>query len=416
MSKVICDVCGTTYPETATQCPICGSAKNSAEQTVAVGAEGVEESTSSYAYVKGGRFSKKNVRRRGRSSGAPTTAQRRSGANTRTAKEEEEPNNTGLVIVVILLLIAIAAVVVYLILPFFQGDSSEQPKETTGNTSQSTQTDPSDVIPERIPCTSIQVLPKLELGVNETWTLEVELMPMDTNDTLRFVSADPAIAAVDPDSGEITMLAEGETVITVICGTVTAECTVKTPDAVTPGPGGDDPVTPGEFNFEFNTRYKDEYGNGDATLGKQGETWKAYKTSLDIDPALITWTSDNPEIASIDKGVVTAVAPGTTKIHASYNGVTYTCIIRCTFEVREDANDCALNLNDVTIVVGQTFKLKLLDPNGIKLATTWQCDSDGVTITMEDAYVAVITGAAVGTHKVYTVYEGKTYTCIIYIR
>ena len=24
MSKIICDICGTSYPETATQCPICG--------------------------------------------------------------------------------------------------------------------------------------------------------------------------------------------------------------------------------------------------------------------------------------------------------------------------------------------------------------------------------------------------------
>ena len=35
MSKVICDVCGTTYPETAQQCPICGCAKNTTAQTVA---------------------------------------------------------------------------------------------------------------------------------------------------------------------------------------------------------------------------------------------------------------------------------------------------------------------------------------------------------------------------------------------
>ena len=33
--KVICDVCGTTFPETATHCPICGCAKSPAAQTVA---------------------------------------------------------------------------------------------------------------------------------------------------------------------------------------------------------------------------------------------------------------------------------------------------------------------------------------------------------------------------------------------
>ncbi len=419
MSKVICDVCGTTYPETAAQCPICGSAKNTAEQTAAAPTEGTEESTSSYAYVKGGRFSKKNVRRRSQGRKTPTTAQRRSSAgsrstSSRTVREDEEPNNTGLIIVVILLLIAIAAVVVYLILPFFQGDTSSEPKDTTGSTVQSPA--PSESENNRIPCTAIQVLPKMEIGLGESHTLTIQLLPENTNDTVKFVSENPAIAAVDADTGEVTMLAEGEAVITVICGNVTAQCTVKTPEKVDPGPGPDDPVTPGEFKFEFNTIYKDDKGNGDTTLERQGETWKAYKSSLDIDPALITWTSDNPAIATVEKGIVTAVAPGTTKIHAQYNGVTYTCVIRCTFEVRPDANDCAPNIGDTTIVVGESFKLKLKDTNGQNLKVTWKCDTDGVTIEAINEYETRITGAVSGTHKVYCEYGGKTYTCIVRIK
>ena len=38
MNKVICDICGTAYPETATQCPICGSAKQVDSNAVADGA------------------------------------------------------------------------------------------------------------------------------------------------------------------------------------------------------------------------------------------------------------------------------------------------------------------------------------------------------------------------------------------
>ena len=30
MSKIICDVCGTRYPDTAEQCPICGHIRNGA--------------------------------------------------------------------------------------------------------------------------------------------------------------------------------------------------------------------------------------------------------------------------------------------------------------------------------------------------------------------------------------------------
>ena len=38
MSKIICDVCGTSYPETAAACPICGCARpNSTNQVSADG-------------------------------------------------------------------------------------------------------------------------------------------------------------------------------------------------------------------------------------------------------------------------------------------------------------------------------------------------------------------------------------------
>ena len=30
MSKIICDICGTTYPDTAEQCPICGCPRDAA--------------------------------------------------------------------------------------------------------------------------------------------------------------------------------------------------------------------------------------------------------------------------------------------------------------------------------------------------------------------------------------------------
>ena len=68
MNKVICDICGTAYPDTAPKCPICGFAKTATETTSA----GSERRTSeSYAAVKGGRFSKQNVRKRNNSSRTP---------------------------------------------------------------------------------------------------------------------------------------------------------------------------------------------------------------------------------------------------------------------------------------------------------------------------------------------------------
>ena len=64
MSKIICDVCGTSYPETVNQCPICGCVRSVDVRAVAVAEEEEIQSAAagSYNFVKGGRFSKSNVK------------------------------------------------------------------------------------------------------------------------------------------------------------------------------------------------------------------------------------------------------------------------------------------------------------------------------------------------------------------
>jgi hypothetical protein len=65
MNKVICDICGTSYPDTATNCPICGFERDQMlsvlDEDIFLAEESVEEAP---AAVKGGRFSHSNVRKR----------------------------------------------------------------------------------------------------------------------------------------------------------------------------------------------------------------------------------------------------------------------------------------------------------------------------------------------------------------
>ena len=70
MNKIICDICGTKYPDTAEQCPICGYANTAIAAGAAVASE-IEDNflediiQEPRSKVKGGRFSKTNVRKRG---------------------------------------------------------------------------------------------------------------------------------------------------------------------------------------------------------------------------------------------------------------------------------------------------------------------------------------------------------------
>lgn len=418
MSKVICDVCGTTYPETAAQCPICNSAKSTAEQTVA--ADGVTAVDGDYAYVKGGRFSKKNVRKRNKKG---STAQRRSAQSP-----DDEPSNAGLIVVVVLLLIAIVAVVIYIGVRYFGSSSAGNNPDSTKDTQSQTQTQTppqtSDNTELRVPCEQLQLSNKiLEFGTEgETWTLVVAVNPVDTTDKVTFVSSDEAVATVT-DGGVITAVGGGEATITVTCGDAVETCSVKcsfgetTPPTTQPS---EPPVT-GEFEFSWNTSFKDKQtGYGDATLSAQGKTWKAYKSSLKVDPKDITWSSDDTNVCTVVDGIVTAVGHGRTLIHASYNGVTYSCIIRCSFpetagngstggDDDSTADTCTISHTDVTIAVGETFVLTLKNSSGKILDVEWKVSEEG-HVTIDNNR---ITGSASGTVKVSVTYEDKTYTCIV---
>ena len=348
MSKVICDVCGTTYPETATQCPICGCAKNSVSQTAA--GTGRETGESAYSYVKGGRFSEKNVKKRNAGSRTPErrtpaasapngdasrtggtyAAERRAEQSPRRrTNKEEEKSNIGLIVIIIILLIAIIAVVINLAVRWLGGNDTpdtSKPGTTQGPTDPSDTGKPSTPSnPVTVPCEDLVVAPNIEVQVGGSWPLNIKLTPENTTDTPTFTSSDPTVATVN-EQGVVTGVKDGTATITITCGSVIKTCTVKS------GTGSVDPKpTENPFVFEFNTRYKDG-DKWDVTLVKAGEKWTAYKANqLTIAPELITWTSDNPAVCTVSNGIVVAVGNGKTEIHAQYNGQTYTCVVRCVF-------------------------------------------------------------------------------------
>ena len=88
MNKVVCYVCGTSYPENATQCPICGYVQT-AESSGSVNSD-----AGGYTYVKGGRFSKANVKKRTQGSAMPgqTPAKTKKGSVKSANKSNDHRN------------------------------------------------------------------------------------------------------------------------------------------------------------------------------------------------------------------------------------------------------------------------------------------------------------------------------------
>ena len=219
MSKVICDICGTSFPDTATQCPICGSVRPADAPSVN---DDRKEKSGGYKHVKGGNFSKSNVRKRNKAKGVVSV-------NVVSDMDAEGSTNGGksnkaLVIVAIILLLAVIAVAAYIILNYF-GPSGKPSGNQGGGATESTPA----ATDETIPCEDLRLSNKnilFESAEGTSQLLSVEVTPANTTDLIRFSSEDESIATVS-DSGLVTPVAPGKTKIIVECGNLRAECVVE---------------------------------------------------------------------------------------------------------------------------------------------------------------------------------------------
>ena len=336
MNKINCDVCGTAYPETATQCPICGNAKsNNSRPNNTAGVPGDD----GYAYVKGGRFSHSNVRKINEGSEVSrqnahvsreesyTPPPRRRRPDEETRKKERNTNIVLWAIIVILILAIIAVccfIAVRLINMYKQSDQPQGNNETTTSivgTGTTSPTTPTESVPVEIPCVGVRVsMPSHTFtAVGAKLLLGVTTQPENTTDPIIFTSSDPRIATVDED-GEIVAVANGVAIITVTCGEFSAQCEIHCNVGV-------DPV--------------EEIPCTGVVVGMSTYTFSAVgdniKLGITLQPANTTdsvyFTSSNPSIATVNaEGLIVAVSKGTAVITVTCGEFSAQCEIICDFE------------------------------------------------------------------------------------
>ena len=337
MAKIICDVCGTSYPETATQCPICGCVRSAHVRTMHSSEDTPEtERTGSYTYVKGGRFSKANVEKRNRGIPVETEKVVHSGSSDNEPKKDKNSKDTAFIITIAVLLVAILAVIAYIVFryisPVEETDdetlittvaTQSATEESTDPTTETT-TAPTETTPLLVPCTSITLDEEqfefTEIG--QTKQLTFVIAPEDTTDEVVFSSLNDTIASVSED-GLVTAVSNGETAIIVSCGEFSAEFTAICK------------IEPEETEPEYDasklkfTNYiftKEDPKVGDVTQSRS-QPWNSYdENKCGIPASVITFTSSDTSVATVDEnGRVTALKAGTTIITAEYGGVTIRC-------------------------------------------------------------------------------------------
>lgn len=404
MSKIICDVCGTSYPETAVQCPICGCARSTDVNVISGNTLDPElQEAGAYTYVKGGRFSKRNVRKRAWDEPSTAATEKASSENY----GDEERSSKGLAIAVIVLILAILAVVAYILFNFigYELFGDDETGASSQNTVQTT-TEPTVQTELNLPCTDIQI-PTADYkltAVGESVTLQYVITPSETTDTVLFSSADKAVATVTAD-GVVVAAGAGETTITITCGevkkTVTVTCDIQTttepPTEATTEPVTE-PTTKPVIEFDLNRDDFTLFGVNDSHLLYDGV----------IPKSEINWRSADESVATVSLGKVTAVGPGVTTIYGEYEGVERSCIVRC--EIPEET-EYEISDTDVTLSLNEEFVLTLRNADDDPISVEWQskngkCSISGNRITRTES----------GYDVIFTVYDGVEYKCEIHFR
>ncbi len=401
MSKIICDVCGTSFPDTATHCPICGSVRPAEPETVASGA-----AAGGYTYVKGGRFSKANVKKRNKGKAVATYA----------AEESDSVNrsSTGLIILLVVLLVIVALLVTFVVI----AATNKGAFNGFGNsTTASQETEPSEV---SVPCTSLtanfDVVTLYEPG--ETALLKISTTPLNTTDELQFASSDSNVATVDA-TGLVTYVGAGQAEITVTCGEAKTACQVICNEV-------EIVFTPEDFRLN----------RMEITFDMADSSWVLYNGEIPMEE--ISWSSDDEAVATISDGVVVAVGEGQTTVYGEFMGNKIGCSIICDFTsggvsggVSEDVGDSGSsttsalhiyakfffspkNYGDFTIHIKEddTLTLMLADESGKEVEAAWSINAQPNASLIGSRVKGLIPGT---TATVTATYKGQTYTCLIRI-
>ena len=384
MNKVICDICGTSYPDTADQCPICGYSRelngDNVLEDLAVPA--TEDFISEPAVEEEDDFSV---------AAAPAAApvvpsfeeeeeeiepDEEDDEQFEDEDEDEEDDdeddededdeddeprsNTGLVVILVILIVAILGVMGFIgyryLLPNLDFGKEAAPTttaliETDGTTAPVVTTEPT------VPCEGLTMVSEGNVILEENganWLINVVPTPENTTDKILYASSDESVVTVN-EAGKLTAVGQGEAVITITCGEQLLQCKVTCffieettaptettapetfPDETTaPTEPEEETTAPTEAPTEPEETQKPSSGSTTTlTLKKTDITFSvvpAFYTlefvEEGIDMSQVKWVTSDGNVALCHNGQLQVVGYGLCKITAEYKGMKAECIVR----------------------------------------------------------------------------------------
>ena len=322
MSKIICDICGTTYPETAECCPICGCSQDAASDFL--GSEVIAEEENGTPATESARTSvrKKEIFDFDEVNSPAVEEEDDEEEDLYDEEEDEEESgshNTFVIILLTLLIIALLGAAGFIFLRYFLPNMNE--KETVPAATVMQTEAPVESTELTIPCDHMVMINAGVAELNaegQQFLLHIKAMPEDTTDKIVYTSGDESIATVSED-GKITAVAEGETIVYISCGIHSIECPVigKFVEETVP------PTTAETEAVSVSAVPEESEGDGEAGTPEETEAIQApvmensnvtlklkktdirlgvyYQYQLELDcelnPEDVTWSSEHPHIA-----------------------------------------------------------------------------------------------------------------------
>lgn len=351
MSKIICDICGTTYPDTSECCPICGFSNDSSvelpvsdySEEVSLEEMDVNTSTAPASARKKEIFDFDEVNME------EEPEEEYSEQDYDEEEKEEEPRHNTLAIVLLTtLIVVLLGVAAFIYLRYFLPNMGKDENVATTEVIQEMETTAETAEPT-VPCQQMGMLSAAIAELNaegQQFLLHVKSFPENTTDQIIYTSEDESIATVTED-GKITAVSEGETKIIISCGKVVMDCPVLVKYVEETVPPTTEETVPEETAAE--TTPAAETTGAEEQAPQSGTNLKNVTLKLkqkdiklgvyyyhelvldcDLKPEEVTWSSEHPHIATVDeKGNVTAIKEGTTSITAKYGDQEAQCIVRC---------------------------------------------------------------------------------------
>lgn len=402
--KSVCYYCGTIYDKELGKCPLCGStvrsSQDEAERPQPRRRLTEKERKERRRKTHGGKFRKKS------------------------SKVSARPIMIAALVFLILAVLALGWFIMDM-LGWLPGMEDNVDRETPAISEPDTSCTDLTLNSNTISLTAAGETAQLEVRVN-----------LYCGETVYVNSMDEAVASVVKDQVQtvqtesyktvtfpVTAVAEGETEIRITCGAREAVCKVvceftepvdSTGDQ-TPDSSDSDPTDPPPSSEGVDEDYLPEVNHeGDITFTARGEKLTLRVTNL---PAGETaaWKTDDESIVKVNAyGEVTAIGGGKTKIYVTVAGKTTEILVRCNFgDFIDKGAHLESGRSDVTVVVGESFKLYLFDSDGDRIEDVTYEISDESVCKVEDG---VVTAIGYGTSEVTIVYYDMEFTCIVRVR